>query len=214
MIDLEKAIHHIAVIAERIKGSLFPPPPVRAGEYALREPSESAAPWETDYGFLSDPDVLPESLEPSVRFEETNLKKLFDEGWVLEPISVKYGRNDGSDRGLLAILRQYFGGPTRTLVQSQTSRAVERLWGGKLRRRTSYVISDSGWTSGGRLARDFFLAAWRELSDIHRDMASKRAVVRARHIRVKPSNAPTSETGSAAAIARRMNPLGAPPHLV
>ncbi|MCP3713197.1 hypothetical protein M3I54_41130 [Paraburkholderia sp. CNPSo 3274] len=214
MVDLEQAIHDCMVVAERIKGCLFPPSPVLAGEYALREPSGSAMPWETESGFLPEPDVLPDSLEPSGRFEETNLKDLLDGELLLEPMSVRYGRNDGADRGLLAILGQYFGRPTRTLVQSQTSRAVERLWGGKLRRRTSYVVVDSGWTSSVRLARDFFLAAWRELSDIHRDLASKRALVRALHIRVKSSNAPTAETGSAAAIAKRMNPLGAPPYLV
>lgn len=190
----------------------FAPPPVKAGEYALREPSEAAAPWET--GFESpNVDALAGPLDTPVTFEEAELEDLLDPDVWSWPISVKYGRDDESDRGLLAILR-YFGRPVHKLIQSETSRAVERLWGGKFQRRTGYVVADSSWTSTGRYARDFFLATWRELSDIHRDLASKRALMRAVRIRVMPNSVPAAETGSAAAIAKRMNPLGAPPHLV
>jgi hypothetical protein len=167
---------------------------VRAGEYAL-----------------PDEDALTVPPESSAAFEKADFGSLVGAEFSLGQMTVRYGTN--SDRGLLAFL-SYFGLPRRALVQSQTSRAVERLWGGKLRRRARYVVADVGWASTGRLARDFLLAAWRELSVIYRDLANRRAFHRASRIRVKPNNLPVTETGSAAAIAKRINPLGAPPHLV
>lgn len=213
MIYFEQEIRHLVVVGEGVRQRLHLPPPVKDGEYALREPSEPVDPWETGFGTLRVADASPEPSETTVTFEGTNLENLLDADVSLDPLTVTFGNNGGFERGLLAILR-YFGCSGRALVQSQTSRAVERLWGGKLRRRTSYVVSDGSWASTGRLARDFFLAVWRELSVIHSDLANKRARVRALRIHAKPKNAPVTETGSAAAFAKRMNPLGAPPHLV
>jgi hypothetical protein len=208
MIDLEQENFHLVVFTECIKHYLLSSTAVRAGEYALRAPSVPPLRWGADSG-LPDGDALPEPSESPAAFEKPDFGNLLDEEWSIG--QMRYGSN--SDRGLLAFLR-YFALPRRKLVQSQTSRAVERLWGGKLRRRASYVVGDVGWTSTGRLARDFLLAAWRELSDIYRDLANRRALHRASRIRVKPNNLPVTETGSAAAIAKRINPLGAPPYLV
>jgi hypothetical protein len=118
--------------------------------------------------------------------------------------------------GMFGFWKHWFGKSGFLPVETETARAVAALWRYQryLYARSEYTVLYERSRVAAQLAKDFFLEAWRELSSRHRVLASNRALARALRMRVRPTSGQVIETGSAAAIAKRMNPLGAPPHLV
>ncbi|WP_322093947.1 hypothetical protein [Paraburkholderia bannensis] len=179
------------------------------GEYALRERPVRVSVESTL--FSSDAGVAGEDSERTAEDVNLLLMHLWDE--LDECIDVEKGFGF-SVLGTMSerLLAKFQSAPSRSTAALAAVMRLRRAHNA-LRAR-SYMLAEGFLGSAGQLAKDFFLQTLRELSASHRDLASRRALARATHMRVRPNSGLTAETGSAAAIAKRMNPLGAPPRLV
>ncbi|CAG9268190.1 conserved hypothetical protein [Paraburkholderia unamae] len=221
MPNLPQLAHHFVIVANEF-GRLFVPVTraVRPGEYALREPSVEVTvgrePLEWDIeppryfggvvtemrlGSLSNRDDVSGESSGNAGFE-------FEDRYGLA--EVRQGSAFATS-GLGAIWERWIAKVQRAPRRQALARAWRVQEPSRVRR---YMLVEGLLVSAGRLAKDYLLETLRELSASHRDLASKRALARVAHMHVRPTSGPAAETGSAAAIAKRMNPLGAPPHLV
>jgi len=105
-----------------------------------------------------------------------------------------------------------FGQPTDTRPsKSLVAQVAAALLGSRTALGADYLAADFDAVSSRELAREYRLAQLRELVASRRHLAQHFAAARAfllRHIARA-----TVETGSTAAIAKRMTPLGAPPQI-
>ncbi|MEM5389852.1 hypothetical protein VSR68_40980 [Paraburkholderia phymatum] len=105
-----------------------------------------------------------------------------------------------------------FGQPTDTRPsKSLVAQVAAALFGSRTAPGADYLAADFDAVNSRELAREYRLARLRELVASRRHLAQCFAAARAfllRHIARA-----TVETGSTAAIAKRMTPLGAPPQI-
>ncbi|MCR4469787.1 MULTISPECIES: hypothetical protein [unclassified Burkholderia] len=98
---------------------------------------------------------------------------------------------------------------TRRANRTDLMLAVEQFAGRLFRQQVTFYPNDVVITSSLVLVKEFARDTLREMLDRCRDIAKQCAAARA-SLRRRIIN-PAPETGSAAAIAKRLNPLGAPP---
>lgn len=115
------------------------------------------------------------------------------------------------DSAFLRVLASMLRGRSRgrRVPKNKLAQAVEQLIGAPFRPLASCFFDDASMVSARILAEQFYLAEWRDLVESCRERAQRWA--RTLATLIKRFFDPAPETGSAAAIARRMNPLGAPP---
>ncbi|MCA8059625.1 hypothetical protein [Burkholderia cepacia] len=100
----------------------------------------------------------------------------------------------------------------RRLPKSKISDAVEQFAGGRFRLAAMCFVVDVPQRSVNWRSPQEFMETLRELVDRRRESLKQRAQSLVSLVRRLVDPAP--ESGSAAAIAKRMNPLGAPPQFV
>ncbi len=221
MSNLQQPELHFVVVSRDFSRMMAPvKPAVLPGEYALREPLKVSVEF---LPLPSEAEISCDDVERTNREVDLRLAREFDD---LDEFSDASGRyytafnrsmgGIGFSKVLGVMWEQWVAKVRRAPSRSVASRAaMMRVWRSRESRRArSYILVEGLLVSARQLAKDFCLATLRELSARNRDLASKRALARAVHMRVRPSLGLTAETGSAAAIAGRMNPIGAPPHLV
>jgi hypothetical protein len=94
---------------------------------------------------------------------------------------------------------------------SPVARAIEKLFGSRLRYEANYLTQTEVNLSSRWLAREYWLERLHSLVANVRRMSQRLAVARLSLSRFLRQ--PITETGSSAAIAKRINPLGAPPQI-
>ena len=139
--------------------------------------------------------------------------------WV-DPIDPDYDSELSSDDEVATLSRfanvyEFWSNLFRLKVERRTKspvvRAIEKLFGSRLRYEADYLTAAEICLSSRWLAREYWLEQLNSLVAHARRLAQRLAAVRLSLLQrlIKP----TSETGSSAAIAKRLNPLGAPPQL-
>ncbi|WP_146075235.1 hypothetical protein [Burkholderia anthinoferrum] len=129
---------------------------------------------------------------------------------------VIYGSNAGSGRHFVSlahyVLQRVMSATAareRRLPKSKISDAVEQLAGGRFRLVAMCFVVDVPQRSVNWRSPQEFMETLRELVDSRRESLKRRAQSLVSLVRRLLDPAP--ESGSAAAIAKRINPLGAPP---
>ncbi|WP_211709140.1 hypothetical protein [Paraburkholderia aspalathi] len=112
---------------------------------------------------------------------------------------------------VLHLLLRHFNSYSRQPTKSGIARAIDALAGSSRPYRPDDFPIDLGGYAAGVSAREYWLALFHDLTVSRR--ASAERLARARVSLVRFAGRPSAETGSAAAIAKRMNPLGAPPQI-
>lgn len=117
----------------------------------------------------------------------------------------------GISEYLFQIWRRLFEPEAEDPALSPFARAAEKLYGSKLRHGASAFFGSEITALSEQLARDFWLAQMHALIVRARQLAERLAA--ARLPMLSGLGRRTAETGSSAAIAKRLNPLGAPPQI-
>ncbi|AOJ64635.1 hypothetical protein WJ32_18860 (plasmid) [Burkholderia ubonensis] len=131
-------------------------------------------------------------------------------------VTVTYGSNAGSGSHFVSlahyVLQRVMSATAareRRLPKSKISGAVEQLAGGRFRLVAMCFVVDVPQRSVNWRSPQEFMETLRELVDSRRESLKRRAQSLVSLVRRLLD--PALESGSAAAIAKRMNPLGAPP---
>jgi hypothetical protein len=96
-------------------------------------------------------------------------------------------------------------------AKSCLSRAIEAIVGSRRRFQPFYVTTGLDTATSRWLARQYFFAQLHDLVENH--LGIKKRLTGARNRVLQYIGRPVAETGSSAAIAKRINPLGAPPQI-
>ena len=156
------------------------------GDYALRDAPEGRVTFDECFGRV-DPDYHGEF---GSEIEATALSQL---GNVYE-FWFKLFRSKADNRAM-----------------SPVARAIEKLFGSRLRYAADYLNETEIALSSRWLAREYWLEQLHLLVTDARRLAQRLGAVRLSLLRRLVN--PTAETGSSAALAKRLNPLGAPPQI-
>ncbi|RQU68111.1 hypothetical protein DF141_28335 [Burkholderia cenocepacia] len=207
---------------------------VRPGQYALRVATASRKPLPLNAyvdlaGWEPTIDWAPEMV-PFVQCSLDDGAQIFlsahsgRDDWASSDVEhfaprVINGSNAGSASRLISLAyyvwQRVMSATTareRRLPKSKISGAVEQLAGGRFRLAAMCFVVDAPQRSVKWLSPQEFMETLRELVNRRRESLKRRAQSLVSLVRRLVDPAP--ESGSAAAIAKRMNPLGAPPQFV